>query len=616
MSLSLQNRFFIPTTVTVALAMGLMLGITVYKSGNALESEVIDGMVTTCAITTQQLDSWHHDRERDLRIWKDLEPIRLAVAGSGAQDATTLLQSIKSKSEEYEGVHLCNGRGEVIASSDPSLVGSANFGDRDYFRESIQGREATSDVIVSRVTGKPCMVMSQPVGSGGVDGVLVGVIDLAGFSRKFIEPIKLGATGYAYIATSKGIVFAHPKADVIMKTDISKHPWGQEMLAAGTGLSQYEFQGHHKKASYRTQDDSGWLVAVTIDDSQIEASSRAIALLGVVLTLAALVLVGVLIFFVARSVSGPILRIIENLTAGADQTAVASSHIAQSSQSLAQLTNESAAVVQETSANLQTMAASVQTTSTNAKAIRKNMEQAQVILSDGVNTVADLNRAIDQIKNASDKTSLIVRTIDEIAFQTNLLALNAAVEAARAGEAGKGFAVVAEEVRSLAQRAAQAAKETSALIETSIRYSDEGVTVGAAVHKVFEETAASADQVALMVVDVARASQEQSQGIDQISQAVSHLDSGSQSNAANAEEAASAAEELSAQAEDLHRSVAQLKALVFGVQDRPSMGTAKRIMPAAVRKPAHAKAVAGAPTPEDFGWIDELEDDMFSMSGR
>ncbi|HRX52007.1 MAG TPA: methyl-accepting chemotaxis protein [Candidatus Krumholzibacteria bacterium] len=567
MRFSLQKRFFLPTTVAVAIAMGVMLGITVNKSSKALNDQVIESMDTTCAITLEQLKAWRADRAGELGIWQDLEPIRNGASGdpAAAAAAGALLRKIYAGTAYYEGLHLCDRNGEVIASSDPASERTKNFGDRAYFHESMQGRNATSDVLVSRISGNPCLVMSRPVGGGArPDGVLVGVIDLARFSQQFIAPIRLGETGYAYLTTHEGIIFAHPKADVIMKTDISKEPWGRFMLEKKQGLSEYVFRDVSKKASFLTEEGSGWLVAVTINDSQIYASSKAITALGVVLTLVALAVIGVIIFLVSRSVSVPVQRIIQSLTSGADQTATASNHIAQSSQSLAQLTNESAAVVQETSSNLQIMTSSVQTTSVSARTIRDRMTETQTMLNDGVRTVAELDAAIDQIKAAADETGRIVRTIDEIAFQTNLLALNAAVEAARAGEAGKGFAIVADEVRSLAQRAAGAAKETSGLIEASIRHSDQGVQVAASVRKIIDSSAVSADDVARLVAEVDRAAEEQSRGIDQILQAVGQLDQGSQSNAANAEEAASAAEELSAQAVDLHRSVAMLKGLVFG----------------------------------------------------
>ena len=182
----------------------------------------------------------------------------------------------------------------------------------------------------------------------------------------------------------------------------------------------------------------------------------------------------------------------------------------------------------------------------------------------------EMKRAMDAIKGASDDISKIIKTIDEIAFQTNILALNAAVEAARAGEAGMGFAVVAEEVRNLAQRSAQSAKETAGKIEDSVKKSEHGVQICGKVAQSLSAIVGKARQVDTLVAEIAQASKEQTQGIEQVNTAVSQMDKVTQSNAAGAEESAAAAEELSAQAVVLQESVAELRALVDGQATAPA----------------------------------------------
>ena len=175
-----------------------------------------------------------------------------------------------------------------------------------------------------------------------------------------------------------------------------------------------------------------------------------------------------------------------------------------------------------------------------------------------------MKRAMDDIKRSSDDISKIIKTIDEIAFQTNILALNAAVEAARAGEAGLGFAVVADEVRSLAQRAAQAARETAAKIDDSVTRSENGVRISTKVATSLTDIVDKARRVDALVAEIAQASKEQSQGIGEVNTAVSKLDKVTQANAASAEESASASEELNAQSAMLQEAVKGLCALVGG----------------------------------------------------
>jgi methyl-accepting chemotaxis protein len=187
----------------------------------------------------------------------------------------------------------------------------------------------------------------------------------------------------------------------------------------------------------------------------------------------------------------------------------------------------------------------------NATQADSLMKQANQVVQKANGSMESLTSSMREITIASEETSKIIKTIDEIAFQTNLLALNAAVEAARAGEAGAGFAVVAEEVRNLAMRAADAAKNTSGLIEGTVKKIKDGSNLVMKTNEAFAEVAVSASKVGELVGEIAAASQEQAHGIDQISRAVVEMDKVTQQTAANAEESASASEEMNAQAEHM-----------------------------------------------------------------
>ncbi len=246
---------------------------------------------------------------------------------------------------------------------------------------------------------------------------------------------------------------------------------------------------------------------------------------------------------------------LENVSMAADQVSSASSHISQGSQVLSQGSSEQATSIEQVSSNLHEVASMSRQNSENAKEARDLSQKAELAVEEGVKSMNRLSEAIDRIKASSDSTAKIIKTIDEIAFQTNLLALNAAVEAARAGDAGKGFAVVAEEVRNLAMRSAEAAKNTASLIEGSVNNSESGVILNQEALKNLGEISGQVKKVGSVMADIAAASEQQTQGIDQVNVIINKMNLVTQQIAANTEESASSAEELSGQAEELKSMV-------------------------------------------------------------
>jgi len=263
-----------------------------------------------------------------------------------------------------------------------------------------------------------------------------------------------------------------------------------------------------------------------------------------------------------RSLTRQLLGLAENLGSNSREVAAAANQVSTSSQSLAEGSSEQAASIEETSASLEELSSMTRRNADNSQRANELSRQTRTAADKGVADMQEMNTAMAAIKASSDDIAKIIKTIDEIAFQTNILALNAAVEAARAGEAGMGFAVVADEVRNLAQRSAQAAKETAVKIEGAISKTGQGVALSGKVAEALNDIVTKARQVDELAAEVAGASREQTNGITQINSAVSQMDKVTQSNAANAEESAAAAEELHGQAEIMKQSVTALLRLV------------------------------------------------------
>ncbi len=323
--------------------------------------------------------------------------------------------------------------------------------------------------------------------------------------------------------------------------------------------------------------------------SKAQSTKMAVSILSI---LAVILGVGMGII-ITRGIVKALTRVMDDLGRGSEQVTVAAGQVAQASQDMADGASHQASSLEETSATLEEMASMTKENAGNANEANDLTSGLQTVAQTGQDAMGRMTGAIEKIKDSSDQTANIIKTIDEIAFQTNLLALNAAVEAARAGDAGKGFAVVAEEVRNLAQRSAEAAKDTAELIDQSQVNANGGVVVTQEVTEILGEIVSGVSRVSELVEAVSTSNEEQSRSVGEINRAVSQLDQVTQSNAANAEESASASEELSGQARELNGMVETLSSIVNG----GNSGT--RMLDAT---PARRAKKTSAPTAAPAAW--------------
>ena len=327
--------------------------------------------------------------------------------------------------------------------------------------------------------------------------------------------------------------------DKVMPLVIQVHSIGEQLVTQQGGL-----MGKVGQQAEGTVSRARWMILVAF------AFSLAVA---------------AVVVFVVLQINKSLRQAVIELSEGAEQVASAASQVSTSSQSLAQGSSELAASLEETSSSSEEVSAMARKNAANSRSAVELVSQSQQKSTQTKQSLDETVAAMSEIKTQSDKISKIIKVIDDIAFQTNILALNAAVEAARAGTAGMGFAVVADEVRNLAQRCAQAAKDTASLIEESITKSGNGKMkvdqVAAAIRIITEDSL----KVKTLVDEISVGSDEQARGIEQIGKAVTQMGQVTQTTAATSEESAAAAEELNAQSEVLKNIAARLTEMVGGV---------------------------------------------------
>jgi len=491
-----------------------------------------------------------------------------------------------------------------------------NVADREYFKNAITGKNSISDPLVSKTTKALEINVAVPVKNlnNEITGVLVGSIDGNGLSQ-MTNKVTFGKSGKAFMVSSEGVTIADYNQENVLKmenvsqeaktdTALAQLAAIQDKMAAGqNGTGQYTYNGVTKYMGYHSVEGTDWSMGVTAPKTEIFAATTVLAWLVFLASLIFLALSIMAAYVIARTLSDPIKaaasyaevlakgdftrpltekflkrtdevgtlshafrdmgenlnNALLNINAASQQVASGSKQVSDSSMALSQGATEQASSIEELTASIEEISAQTKHNAESAKEANTLAELTKENAEKGNGSMKEMLRAMDDIEDSSANIAKIIKTIDDIAFQTNILALNAAVEAARAGQYGKGFAVVAEEVRNLAAKSASASKETTVMIENSIKKVGAGTKIAQETSEALNSIVEEVDKVSRLVNEIAVASNEQSSGIAQINQGIMQVSSVVQANSATSEETAASSEELSGQAELLKEEVAKFK---------------------------------------------------------
>ena len=429
-------------------------------------------------------------------------------------------------------------------------------------------------------------------------GTTSGDFDIAEL-QKIVAEIKDEKIGLeAFLLDSDGTFISFPDKDYVMKKKITEHTdkkfaaIGSEILKLKNGISKISFKGDDKKIYFNEIKQTGWILCVAVSESQLYSPLYRMFFATFLIALIAIAVSLMISFYISGKISNPVQEmskfantlaegnftervkinqkdeigdlanalnssadnledLITNIIVSAENLSQAVEQISKGNMNLSQRTTEQASSLEEIASTIEENTATVERNAENSVSAQNLTQEGAEKSSLGSEQAMVAIQSINEINDSSKKIAEIITVINEIAFQTNLLALNAAVEAARAGEQGKGFAVVAGEVRNLAQRSGNAAKEIELLIKESVEKVEKGTKVVVQSGEFLKEIANAAKTTAHLISEIAAASDEQRQGMEQINKAIVELDSGTQQNAALVEETASASEQMTNQAQEM-----------------------------------------------------------------